>query len=49
MFAYISFVLPTYNEESNIIPLIKKILSFDCKYQIEIIVVDDNSTDKTQN
>ena len=49
MLAYITFVLPTYNEENNIIPLIKEIFSFDNKYQIEIIVVDDNSTDKTQD
>ena len=49
MLAYITFVLPTYNEETNIVPLIKEIFSFDNKYQIEIIVVDDNSTDKTQN
>ena len=44
---YISFVLPTHNEEKNIIPIIKKILSFSKKYQIEIIVIDDNSNDKT--
>ena len=44
---YISFILPTHNEEKNIIPIIKKILNFTNKYQIEIIVIDDNSNDKT--
>jgi len=45
---YITFVLPTHNEENNIIPLIKEILSLNNNYLIEIIVVDDNSSDKTQ-
>ena len=44
MSLYISFILPTYNEENNIIPLIKEILSLDDDYFIEIIVVDDNSS-----
>ncbi len=45
---YISFILPTHNEEKNIIPIIQKILSFDSRYEIEIIVIDDNSKDKTE-
>ena len=44
---YVSFILPTHNEEKNIIPLIKSILSFSSKYKVEIIVIDDNSKDKT--
>lgn len=48
MSEYITFVLPTHNEEKNIISLIKEILSLNINYQIEIIVVDDNSDDKTQ-
>ena len=43
----VSVVLPTYNEASNIVPLIKRIncsLQNCCK---EIIVVDDDSPDKT--
>ena len=46
---YITFVLPTHNEEKNIIPLIKEILSANNNYSIEIIVVDDNSMDNTQS
>ncbi|HBP51307.1 MAG: hypothetical protein US68_C0006G0055 [Candidatus Shapirobacteria bacterium GW2011_GWE1_38_10] len=45
----ISIVIPTYNERENIILLIKKIneslVNFNNKY--EIIIVDDNSPDKT--
>ena len=48
MFDYITFVLPTHNEEKNIISLIREILSLNTKFQIEIIVVDDNSDDRTQ-
>ena len=40
--------MPTHNEEKNIISLIREILSLNTKFQIEIIVVDDNSDDKTQ-
>ena len=46
---FITFILPTYNEEENIISLINEILIFNKEYQIEIIVVDDNSQDKTQS
>ena len=46
---YISFVLPTYNEENNIIPIIKEILELNNFYEIEILVVDDDSKDNTQN
>ena len=49
MSAYITFVLPTHNEEKNIIPLIEEILCLNNNYRIEIIVVDDNSIDKTQS
>ena len=46
---FITFILPTYNEEENIISLINEILIFNKEYQIEIIVVDDNSKDETQS
>ena len=45
----LSIVIPIYNEEENIIPLIEiidKVL--DKKYYYEIIFVDDGSTDKTK-
>lgn len=42
----LSVILPTFNEAENIIELIKRILgSSNC--ETEIIVVDDNSPDKT--
>ncbi len=45
----ISVVLPTYNEKDNIIPLIKDIIKNIKKItkNYEIVVVDDNSPDKT--
>ncbi len=46
---YVSIVLPTYNEEKNIIPIIHEIFELNNLYNIEIIVVDDNSTDSTEN
>ena len=46
---YITFVLPTHNEEDNIVPLIREILSLNNNFLIEIIVVDDNSSDRTQS
>lgn len=42
----VSIILPTYNEAENITKLIKQINKL-VKYQKEIIVVDDNSPDKT--
>ena len=43
----ISIVLPTYNESQNIVPLIKKLLELSDLYELELIVVDDNSHDGT--
>lgn len=45
----ISVIVPTYNEAQNIIPLLEKISKslFPIKKTFEIIVVDDNSPDKT--
>ncbi len=40
-------MLPTYNECGNIVPIIKQILSQD--ERLEIIVVDDNSPDGTDD
>ncbi len=49
MNTYISIVLPTYNEEKNIIPIIQEIVEKNNKNNLEIIVVDDNSTDNTES
>ena len=45
---FITFILPTHNEERNIIPLIKEILKLNINYSLEVIVVDDDSVDQTQ-
>lgn len=43
----ISIVLPTYNERGNIEPLLNQLLNLLQSYNLEILVVDDNSTDGT--
>ncbi len=47
MKSFISIVLPTYNEQKNIILLIQEIEKTFQGSKIEIIVVDDNSPDGT--
>jgi len=43
-------ILPTYNESENIIELINQIIkNIDGDFRKEIIIVDDNSPDKTYN
>ena len=44
---YISIILPTLNEVDNISSIIKKIINLSGNFLIEIIVVDDASTDGT--
>ena len=50
-FKNISIIIPTYNEEENVTPLVKRIhnvmTSSNIKY--EIIFIDDHSIDKTYN
>lgn len=43
----VSIILPTYNEKENILELISRIKSVMKGYKFEIIVVDDDSPDKT--
>lgn len=45
----VSIIIPTYNEKDNIIKLIEKIIKTinKTKFIYQIIVVDDNSPDKT--
>ncbi len=44
----LSFVIPFYNEEGNVIPVIDEInAALAAEYPIEIIAVDDASTDNT--
>ncbi|CAO0821015.1 hypothetical protein DFAR_2070005 [Desulfarculales bacterium] len=46
----ISVVLPTYNELENIVPLVSEILArtAEAGYRVQVVVVDDNSQDGTQ-
>ncbi len=47
LYGAISFVTPCHNEEMNLGPLVENILGFYGPYVREIIVVNDNSTDRT--
>lgn len=47
-FPSVTFLIPTYNEEKNIRKCIEKIFSLNYpKNKINVIVIDDGSTDKT--
>ena len=43
----ITIVLPTFNERDNIVPLIQRGFAALADYQVEMLVVDDNSPDGT--
>ncbi|MCX8066147.1 MAG: glycosyltransferase family 2 protein [Candidatus Hydrogenedentes bacterium] len=43
----ISFVIPAFNEEKTIEPLVEAIVLYSQPYSIQIILVDDGSTDST--
>jgi len=43
----VSIVLPTYNERGNIEPLLNQLLQLEQTYSLEILVVDDDSSDGT--
>lgn len=45
----ISVVIPTYNEEKLIEKTLRQFIPFRKKFNLQIIVSDDNSTDKTVN
>ena len=45
----ISFVLPSFNESNNILPLLDELLELSDVYELELIVIDDNSTDGTSS
>ena len=45
----LSVVLPTFNEKKNIQPLIDDLLKLSEVYELELIVVDDSSTDGTSS
>jgi dolichol-phosphate mannosyltransferase len=43
----VSIVLPTYNERGNIEALLRQLLSLQEQFDLELLVVDDDSTDGT--
>ena len=45
----ISVIIPTFNESNNISKIIDQLLVLDISHNIEIIVVDDNSSDGTSD
>ena len=45
----ISVIIPTFNESKNISEIINQLLSLKLPYDIEIIIVDDNSSDGTSD
>lgn len=48
-FPMVSVLIPAYNEEKTIIPTIKSVLNLDyLRNKLEVIVIDDGSTDKTK-
>ena len=49
MMEKISLVITLYNEESNVAPLLQKIKEALSSFNYEVILVDDGSTDRTQN
>jgi len=44
----LSVIIPVFNEENNISPLLERLKKIIKKYQYEIIFVSDGSTDKTE-
>ena len=43
----IYIVLPSYNEEKNLVKILNKIESLNKKIKLKVILVDDGSKDKT--
>ena len=43
----VSIVLPTYNERGNIGSLLEQLLPLKARFELEILVVDDDSADGT--
>jgi dolichol-phosphate mannosyltransferase len=43
----VSIVLPTYNERGNIETLLRQLLTLQGRFDLELLVVDDDSTDGT--
>lgn len=46
---FLSIIIPVFNEEQNITPLLKRLQPIVSKYSYEIIFIDDGSSDNTLN
>ena len=44
----VSVVIPAYNEEANILKTLSALANNQCKYNVEILVVNNNSKDRTE-
>jgi len=44
----VSIMIPAWNEENNIFRALSSLASSNTKYRVEIVVINNNSTDKTQ-
>lgn len=44
----VSVVIPAYNEENNILKTLSALANNRCKYNVEILVVNNNSKDRTE-
>lgn len=47
VFMKLTVVLPTYNEAENLRPMVEALLALTIPYQLQILIVDDNSPDGT--
>lgn len=47
IYTTLTVLIPAYNEEKTIIPLLQKVYSIDVPLKKEIIVIDNNSSDHT--
>jgi glycosyltransferase involved in cell wall biosynthesis len=44
---FLSIVIPCFNEENTLKDIVEKVINYTKKYKIEILIVDDSSTDKS--
>lgn len=45
----VSVIIPAWNEEENIFCTLSSLAANQCKYPVEIVVINNNSTDSTQD
>jgi glycosyltransferase involved in cell wall biosynthesis len=49
MASLVSIIVPVYNEEQTVVPLLEKLLTIEMPVEREVLVVDDGSTDGTRD